>query len=503
MPGMEKSQAVSAKDVLRRALGASVDLSHVGETMLTAITCDSRKVTPGTLFVAVDGVKVDGATFAAQAAAAGASIVVTHRPIDNLPCPQVLVADSRDAAGKLAAAFYGLDSRLGRDIPLIGVTGTNGKTTTTYIIQSMLNQLGGRCARLGTVDCDLVGEVLVAEQTTPGPMELCAYIRRAIDHGATAVTMEVSSHALSQGRAAGLTFSSAIFTNLTGDHLDYHKTMDAYLAAKCILFERLGESASAIVNLDDPASRKVLESASHAKRLTFSIDRPEAALHVTPGTMTPRGSDCVLTVHGRTFATHVPFIGRHNIYNMLGAFGAVMSLGVDVEKLVGTLPKLSAVPGRLERVDHDGDIAVFVDYAHTDDGLDNVLRAVRPIAQNRVIVVFGCGGDRDKTKRPRMAKIAEQLADLVVVTSDNPRTEQPEAIIEDILVGFSDEPKAAIYVQIDRAAAIREAIDMAEPHDIIVIAGKGHETYQIVGTTKHDFDDRVQAAAALAERFAK
>jgi UDP-N-acetylmuramoyl-L-alanyl-D-glutamate--2,6-diaminopimelate ligase len=484
-----------ASDLLDRAFGGDTP-EGLTDFVVQGLTCDSRQVRTGYIFVAVPGKIVDGAKFACDAAAKGAQLVITHRQIENLPCPQMLVADPRQVAAELAAAFYQLDKLLTGPVKLVGVTGTNGKTTVTYIIQHLCTNLGFPCARLGTVEYDLIGEKVNASHTTPEPVELCRLVRTAIDHGARTIAAEVSSHALSQARAGGLRFATGVFTNLSGDHLDYHGTMREYLDAKLVLFRSLDRSASAVVNIDDPSGSQVIAS-TIGTTVTYGIRRADADLYAHDIELAGRGTTFTVTFENKTARIVAPYIGKHNVYNILAGLGAAISVGLDFDLAAKAIASLPAVPGRLERIDHRGDFEVFVDYAHTDDGLENVLTALRPLT-HRLVTVFGCGGDRDRTKRPRMATVAEQWSDRVVVTSDNPRTEDPKAIIDDVLKGFSEKGKSSVTVEIDRAKAIGSALAEAKRGDIVLIAGKGHETYQLIGDQRLEFDDRQEVRRALA-----
>jgi UDP-N-acetylmuramoyl-L-alanyl-D-glutamate--2,6-diaminopimelate ligase len=330
---------------------------------------------------------------------------------------------------------------------------------------------------------------------------MISLLAEMVANGCDAAVMEVSSHAMDQGRVAGLDFDAAVFTNLTGDHLDYHGTMDAYAAAKAKLFESLRPCAKAIVNADDPAGRRMLRDTT-ARKLTFGVSE-SADCRIALHRATARSIDCTYTGPWGAIDVTVPLPGKHNAANLAGALLTMHALGFNVSELAEAVDQCPPVPGRLEPVPGSADFDVLVDYAHTDDALANVLTALRPMTKNRLRVVFGCGGDRDKTKRPRMAKIACELADDVVFTSDNPRTESPEQIIDDIVAGVPESKRESVVVEPDRGAAIRLVINAAGPGDVVLIAGKGHEDYQILGAVKHHFDDREQAAAALADRFAR
>ncbi len=486
-----------ARDLLTRALPFAIgDLD--ADFPVTSVTADSRKAGPGSIFVAIAGENADGIDYAREAVDQGAAMVITYRRIDDLPCPQLVLPDTRLAAAKLAAAFYGLDEVFRGRTKLFGVTGTNGKTTVTYVFQHICSEQGIACARFGTVEYDLLGECVTATHTTPEPIELCRLLAKAVDNGAEMIAMEVSSHALSQARVAGLHFTAAAFTNLSGDHLDYHHTMDEYFQAKLELFKSLDEAGWSILNIDDEYSDQILTSI-RSQHLTYGLESSRSQLRIRLISLTTGGSEFDVHLGDKVVRGFVPLIGRHNVYNVATALAAAVTLGLDLERSVASLKSLACVPGRLERVsDIDETIDVFVDYAHTDDGLANVLEAVRSMTGGSLVCVFGCGGDRDRSKRSRMAAVAERLADRIVVTSDNPRTEQPAAIIADIVEGFSEPHLAKVRIIEDRREAIRSAIQGASAGDVVVIAGKGHEDYQIIGTEKRPFDDRQEARKVLA-----
>ncbi|NUN47358.1 MAG: UDP-N-acetylmuramoyl-L-alanyl-D-glutamate--2,6-diaminopimelate ligase [Candidatus Brocadiae bacterium] len=460
---------------------------------VTGVSVDSRRVRAGHVFIAVPGVKDDGAKYARAAVEAGAVAVVTARKLD-LAVPQAVVADARAAAAALAAEFHGHPLR---KLQVIGVTGTNGKTTTTHLLRGMIHAAGGRCGLLGTISYQFGRREIPADNTTPGPVELQEMFAEMVAVGTTHCVMEVSSHALHQGRIAGVEFAGAIFTNLTRDHLDYHRTMEAYRDAKALLFSGLGRGAFAAVNLDDPYGAW-MRDASAAPVATFGL-LPGADVRAEIHSTTLDGTR--FFVRGRSFETPVysPLIGRHNIQNILGAMAVLEGLGIPADALRDGAAAVPCVRGRLEPVRCGQPFAVLVDYAHTDDALINVLTALRPLTPGRLITVFGCGGDRDRGKRPLMARATAAHADLAVVTSDNPRTEDPAKIIEDVLAGF---PAGAAYlVEPDRREAIRRAIREARPGDTVLIAGKGHETYQIFKDGVKPFDDRAVAAESLGRRL--
>jgi len=488
--------------LLVRAL-PDIDPRPFEGVIVKSITGDSRDVGLGDCFVAVAGTAVDGHDYVEAAVAAGACVVVAERMV---PVPAgvmlAVVPDSRLALAKLAAAHCGLDAvqNAGR-MRVAGVTGTNGKTTVCYLFRSILGAVpgGAGCALLGTVEINLIGRAFEASLTTAPSVELARYLVEAAECGAKYAVLEASSHALDQRRCEGVRFDAAVFTNLTGDHRDYHPTQDDYCRAKKRLFDSLGPGAWAVVNADDPAGETMLEDCrASAWRFGFGaaadvrgvVDRSDAT-----------GSRFRLVTPVGEADVHFPLVGRHNVANALAAAAAALSLGVELDTVRAGLEGASVAPGRLERIAGDnGGPAVLVDYAHTDDALDNVLKAVRPITRGRLIVLFGCGGDRDETKRPRMGRVAATLADEVVVTSDNPRTESVDRIIEHVLAGIDAADRERIHVEPDRQAAIEWAVARGESGDTVLLAGKGHETYQIIGAERRPFDDRVVAANALARR---
>ena len=476
-----------------------------------AITDDSRTVTPGTLFVARAGARSDGRAFVADAVARGACAVlfVGEDPceaIEGAGCvARIRAADGTDLArlaGALAARLEGSPSDWMR---VVGITGTNGKTTMAFLVQQFVRAAGQRCGVIGTVVVDDGVAAEPASLTTPGGIELARSMGRMVRNGCTACAMEVSSHALDQGRADSVGFKVAVFSNLTGDHLDYHKTMEAYASAKSRLFAMLAADGTAIVNADDPWHATMV-GGCRARVLRCSV-REE-------GSSGAAGADCTATVHASRLGwqdttfdgpwgsvrVRLPIVGRHNAMNAMQAAAAAWAIGVPAEAIRAALATCSAPPGRLEPVTTPADpFAVLVDYAHTDDALLNVLTALRPLVGpgGRLVTVFGCGGDRDRTKRPRMMGVACANSDRVIVTSDNPRTEDPEAIIDEVMSGRPASGGASVARQPDRARAIEQAVGEARPGDIVLIAGKGHEDYQIIGTEKRPFDDRKAAAAAL------
>ncbi len=483
--------------------GFPLDRRDGNDPDIWSLSEDSRKVKNGALFFARAGTKSDGRAFIADAVSRGAVAVLapsgSGRP-DGVPAniAWIEAQDPALAAALVAERFFGNASRA---LDLIGVTGTNGKTTIAYLVQQLFAGAGMRCGLVGTVEIDDGRERVPSQLTTPPALELSELFARMLENGCRAAAMEVSSHSLDQKRVAGLAFRTGIFTNLTGDHLDYHGTMERYADAKAALFRMLDEGGTAIVNADDPWHKSMLST--RAKVLRTSIVDPSAECHATVHRMGLEAMDVTFRGPWGLMELHLPLVGRHNAMNALQAAAAAWSRGIDGERIARALTTCHAPPGRLEPVQVGGaGFSVLVDYAHSDDALANVLRALRPTVPDggRLRVVFGCGGDRDRTKRPRMAKVACDGADEIIVTSDNPRTENPSTIIDEILAGVPDGARGRVAVESDRARAIAQAVSTARKGDIILIAGKGHEDYQIIGTEKRSFDDRREAEAALRQR---
>ena len=466
--------------------------------VITSLTDDSRRVEPGSLFVAVRGTHCDGHRYVEQAVEAGAAAVVVDQEAKTTGNATYLrVPDSRAALGRLAAAFYGLHDPPADKLRLIGVTGTNGKTTVAWMLRSILQAAGKKAALLGTIEYDLVGDRIAAPLTTPGPVDLCRHLSAAATAGARYAVLEVSSHALDQRRTEGLRWSVGVFTNLTGDHLDYHGSMDTYAAAKRRLFEQLDSRATAVVNGDDPASES-MTAKTRASVSRFGLNGDDCETGATIESMTASGSQFVIHWQDYEVRVRIGLIGRHNISNALAAAAAARVLGLSRASVQLGLAGLTGVPGRLERVaPEESPISVLVDYDHTDDALRHVLQAIRPLTVGRIRCVFGCGGDRDRVKRPRMAAVVHEMADVAYVTSDNPRTEEPRKIVDDILCGFPPDAAKGVRVDVDRRCAIARAIAEAEPGDTVLIAGKGHEDYQILGDEVLPFDDATVARECL------
>ena len=479
---------------LLRHFDSSFDLTGIPNLSIAGVQEDSRMVRTGDLFIARPGTVADGTQYALDAQAKGAVAVITQAPIDGLSIPQVTVADAGSAVSRLANAFLGHPSRF---MKVIGVTGTNGKTTSTYLIREILNAANHRCGMIGTVEIDDGDRRFESHMTTPGAVQVAELLQEMRSNFCHACAIETSSHALDQHRVSGVQYAAAGFTNLTGDHLDYHKTMDAYAAAKAKLFENLPPDAVACVNADSSAHRQMVAKCE-ARVVTFGI-KSMADYRATDFAITSNGTSFILNTPDGKTEIALKLIGRHNIENALCAISLCCeTFGLSVHQVAAALRSTTGAPGRLEPVQCGQPFAVLVDYAHTDDALRNVLQAVKPLTRGQLRLVFGCGGDRDRTKRPRMARIAEQFADAIYVTSDNPRTEDPEMILEEIVGGFTAQARKRVGVEVDRRIAIERAILDSGPGDVVLIAGKGHENYQIIGKTKHHFDDAEEARRMLA-----
>lgn len=480
----------------------------VGETEkeISSLSYDSRKVENGSLFVALKGYSTDGHRFIIDAIGSGASAVaVEDSDIVNDDyflshnTTKIVVHSTRRALAILSANFFGHPSD---KLKIVGITGTNGKTTCSYLVKSILEDSGESVLLIGTINYLLNDKVIqAATHTTPESLELNQLMASALKQGATSAVMEVSSHSLFLQRVYGMKFRTALFTNLTQDHLDFHGSMENYFKAKKILFDELSAEAVGVVNLDDEYGNKIMSN-SAASRLTYGFN-PEADLRIIDASYSTEGTKIRVSYEGKTYSIFSKLVGRFSSYNLCGAFGAGISFGIDPEKVAESLSKVERVRGRFERVDTHNGFMVVIDYAHTPDSLEKTLESARDILKTagkggRLITVFGCGGNRDRTKRPRMGKIAVELSDLVVVTSDNPRFEEPEAIVDEILSGIQD-MKNVIKI-VDRREAIRESLKLAKENDLVVIAGKGHEDYQDIKGVKYHFDDREEVEKALGLR---
>jgi len=473
-----------------------ISVAQIMDIEITGIKYDSRQVQEGDLFVAIKGFKTDGHRYIKNALAQGAAAVVLEdKSYCSTEFPWILVENSRKALADLSAAFYDHPSR---KFLLIGVTGTNGKTTTTNLIAKILEDQGEKVGLVGTIHNRIGEKIIPVERTTPESSDLQELFSQMVREGVTGVVMEVSSHALDLARVRGCEFDIAVFTNLTQDHLDYHKSMEEYYQAKAKLFTELGKNAAknykkvAIINGDDPWGGRLLEE-TPVEKLSYGIDK-NVDLKAEEIKISSSGVSYLLNGE----KVNLQLTGKFNVYNSLASLAVVQSLQIPPEKAIGTLEKVTGIAGRFQLVEGAEDFAVIVDYAHTPDSLINILTTAQEFAKGRIITVFGCGGDRDRTKRPIMGKAAAQYSDYAIVTSDNPRTEDPQQIIEDILPGIKEVAGSDKYrVVVDRKEAITEALKMAKKDDIVIIAGKGHETYQEINGKKYPFDDKKVAEEIL------
>ena len=475
---------------------------------VTGITHDSRAVASGAVFVAIRGHRADGATFAEEAMRRGAAAIVAETPApDGAKVPWIRTPDARLALAELAGIFYEHPSE---SLKVVGVTGTNGKTTSTYLLAAVFDAAGQTCGRMGTVTVRVgpdAADERDASHTTPEAPDVQRLMREMIQRGCKACAMEVSSHALVLHRVAGVRFAAAIFTNLTRDHLDFHVDMKQYFAAKKQLFEMLPAGAPAVVNIDDPWGQELASALPRV--ITYAINR-QADWRAVSIQSTLEGLAFQIERNGGTpLPIRTPLVGRPNVYNILGVSAAASALGLPDSAIESGMARLEGVPGRFQVVSATtDDVRVVVDYAHTDDALKNLLETARPLTSGRLVTVFGCGGDRDKTKRPLMGAVAARLSDVVVLTSDNPRSEDPLRIIEEIKRGIvppvdpgaPKRPTTPLLVNADRRRAIEQAIRSAQPGDLVIVAGKGHEKYQVIGDRTIPFDDVEIAQAALQSR---
>lgn len=473
-------------------------ISSHSDPDISQIAYDSRQVTPGALFVAIPGIKTDGHLYIPAALEAGAAAILAQQEVDHIPpgIPLVQVDDCRAAMAYLASRFYGEPSRF---LKVIGVTGTNGKTTTTHLIQAILEEAGWSTAIMGTLYARVGDYNIDLGHTTPESLEIEAFMAMCRDKGVKFLVMEVSSHALALSRVQQINFHAGVFTNLTQDHLDYHENMDNYLAAKLTLFGMVPatEHSFCIINRDDPHAAQFI-SAAPGRAYTYGIN-PGAEVQAVDIDITLKGTRFKVICEKGNFAVEMRLIGMFSVYNALAAIAVAQAEGISADVITQALSKVQGIPGRFEEVFSSHDFTVVVDYAHTPDGLENILRTGRELTSNRLITVFGCGGDRDRTKRPLMGEIAARYSDFCVVTSDNPRSEEPQDIIADIVPGLERIPHSRYAIIADRAEAIRQAIHLARPGDLVIIAGKGHESYQLIKGQRLDFDDRKVAQQILQQ----
>ena len=485
---MKLGELLRELPVLRAGVNTAAEVS--------SLAYNSREVGPGTLFFAIQGEKADGHAYISQALERGAVAVVSERPAPpELADHWIQVAAIRRALADSGRVIFGHPEKR---LQLIGITGTNGKTTTTYLVESILAASGVLSGVFGTIEYRMGGKTKVATNTTPESLDLLSYFAELLKAGGKAAVMEVSSHSLAQERVWGFRFAVAVFTNLTQDHLDYHKDFEHYFLAKRRLFEGLGAPPPdwAVINTNDPWGARLLDL-PYPNRLTYGLN---GNAQVTPKQVasSSKGTEAVIATPIGKLQIVSPMLGRANLANILAAIATGVAMGIASTKIEEGIAKLQSVPGRFERIDEGQPFLVVVDYAHTDDALKNVLRTARELTRNRLIVLFGCGGERDRTKRPRMGEAAGTLADFVVLTSDNPRGEDPLLIMADALVGLQRTGKPYI-AEVDRGVAVRKALEEARKGDVVVLAGKGHETYQVLKDGKLDFDDREVARKVLAE----
>ncbi|MBI4228156.1 MAG: UDP-N-acetylmuramoyl-L-alanyl-D-glutamate--2,6-diaminopimelate ligase [Deltaproteobacteria bacterium] len=498
---------VKASDMILNKLTVGVKVKKLlgsESVRILGITHDSSQVSEGYLFAAIKGESTDGHRFIGQAVNRGAKALL----VENINGPHfkdvsvILVEDTRSSLAQISSNFY---SHPTKELKLVGITGTNGKTTTTYLLESILHQEKKNVGLIGTVEHRYHGRRIISNMTTPESIDLMALLRDMLKSGVEYVVMEVSSHALDKKRVLGCHFDTAVFTNLSQDHLDYHKTLDNYFMTKKSLFTEVLKRSdkrpiSSVINVDDPYGRKIIGD-SAGKIISYSIEDKHATVFADEVKLTNQGITSQLRTPWGKIDIKSNLLGKHNFSNILAATAAALSLGVSSNSIAMGVSSLSSIPGRLERVDNTFGITIVVDYAHTPDALKNVLQVVRSLTKGNLILVFGCGGDRDPIKRPIMGRIGRELSDTLIVTSDNPRTESPEKIIEEIENGVFEEGfrEKRYFRIIDRRSAIEKAIEIASEGDSVLIAGKGHEDYQIVGKEKNPFDDREVAKIKIKE----
>lgn len=484
-----------------------VQIKGAKDPDISGICSNSKLAAPGNLFIARKGLVSDGTQYIAEAVQAGAVAIVTDMYDPSLKnIVQVIHSDPAKLEGLLAAIYYKFPSD---ELFLVGITGTNGKTTTSFLVKYLLDQLveknKNQTGLIGTIEYIIGQQRYQAIRTTPDVISNQKMLREMCKQGCQSAVMEVTSHALDQGRVSNIHFDAALFTNLTIDHLDYHGTMESYCKAKNALFRTLGNPSEkitknppcAVVNADSPWLEKITEGCK-TKILTYAIENT-ADLKASEIQLTPQGTDFKLEYKGNSYLVSIPLVGRFNVYNCLAAIGAALVHGDSLDKIIDLLSRCPSVPGRLEPVPNSENLKIYVDFAHTSDALENVLECLNELKTGKIITVFGCGGDRDKSKRPLMAAVAEIYSDFCIVTSDNPRSEMPEAICKEIVAGFKNPERH--FIEIDRKKAIMKAIEMASPDDIILIAGKGHEMCQIFAHKTIEFNDRKVAEGICSNRL--
>ena len=491
------NKSFSPSPSLESLLSSTTVLSVMGraEGAVSGLSYDSRTVAIGNLFFALEGAHQNGGCFASDAVERGAIGIVTDQELPPLPIPVIRVPGARKAMADIASAYYGFPSAT---LAVAGVTGTNGKTTTAWIIRHLCETVGRACGLIGTIEYVLPGVQELATRTTPESVDLQRMLAQMRDGGFKAAALEVSSHALVQNRVRGVEFNAAIFTNLTQDHLDYHGTMEEYFEAKSLFFMRLAgqtkKKGRAIINSDERYGRRLIDRIG-ALPLTTYGQGSNCNFRASDIRYSAMGTTFRLDAKGRSYLVRTPLIGRFNVYNTLAAMAGASSMGLELRRVVAAAATIPQVPGRMQRVTAHRNFQAYVDYAHTPDALENVLKTLRQLSPARIITVFGCGGDRDAGKRPLMAAVAESFSDKVIITSDNPRSEDPLAIIRQAEKGLRG-PGCEAFV--DRETAIQRAVELAGSNDIILIAGKGHEIYQETATGRHPFDDVSVTARAMA-----
>ncbi len=469
---------------------------------ITGLSYDSRKISSGNIFFALKGAHTNGTEFAEQAISKGATCIISETKIDNCRCTNIVVNDVLDSMSKISAKFYDYPDK---KLTIIGVTGTNGKTSITYMTESIFKNLNIDIGVIGTISYRYADVVIDAPNTTPQSLDLYKMMSEMVESKIKYLIMEVSSHSLALGRVSGIEFDIAIFTNLTQDHLDFHKTMNNYFDTKKRLFYSLSNNLKnnkkfAIINSDDLYGKQLLEDSNiTANKISYSISSKDSSLFCLAKniSLNSTGSCFDLETSFGNARINVNQIGLHNVYNILAVISVCVAAGIDLKLVIESLKNMTGAPGRLERIKSDRNFSVIVDYAHTDDALKNVLSAIKNLNPAKIITVFGCGGNRDKTKRPKMAKVACSMSDFVFITSDNPREEDPVEITKDIETGAKEISKTNYKIIVDREQAIEQAIFAAKEKDVVLIAGKGHENYQIIGRTKIHFDDREVASKIL------
>ncbi len=472
--------------------GSFTTISGRKDIEINGIASDSNNVKSGFAFISIKGLKADGHNFINDAISRGAAAIIVEKDVEVLEDITIIrVSDTKKILPVIADTFYNYPSNR---MNIIGVTGTNGKTTTTYFIDQILRKAGRKTGIIGTINYQIGDRIIPAVNTTPGPIQLRALLNQMLEANIEYAIMEVSSHAIAQRRIAGIEFDTCIFTNLTPEHLDYHETLEKYRDTKLRLFEQMGKNSKkntakkAVINIDDPASRRFID-VCHVDIITYGLNT-NAFVYATDIRSTLNGSRFKLRIGSESIEVKINLAGKYNIYNALAATSAALAANLSLNEIKSGLESLKSVPGRFEKITTDAGFYIIVDYAHTPDGMKQVLSTARDLTPNRIITVFGCGGDRDRLKRPQMGRISSELSDYTIITSDNPRTEDPMKIIEEIIQGIKGTGRHDVEIIPDRKSAIKRAIELAKKNDLVIILGKGHETYQVLKDTVVPFDDR-------------